>query len=66
MMTTEDPRRLPPGWNAMEFVIGDEGDDNVDSWAYLRANLFSCVASAGVGVGGGADDDGDGRRERVR
>jgi hypothetical protein len=66
MMTTEDPRPLPPGWNAMEFVTGNEGNDNVDSCTYLRANLFSCIALAGVGVGGGADDGGNGRRERVR
>ena len=67
-MTMEDPHHLPPGWNAMEFVIGEEGDDNVDLWAFLRANPFLCIALAGVGAGCGADDDndGNGRRERVR
>ena len=40
----------------------------MDLWAFLRANLFSCVVSVGVGVGSGADDDnnGDGQRERAR
>ena len=40
-----------PGWNIIEFVIGDAGDDNVDSWAFLRANSFSCVVAAGAGGG---------------
>ena len=44
----EDPRCLPPGWNAMEFVIGNKGDNNVDSWAYLRGGWWG-----GGGGGGG-------------
>ena len=46
----------------------NKGDDNVDLWAFLRANSFLCLASVGVGAGGGADDDddGDGQRERAR
>jgi hypothetical protein len=26
----------PPGWNTIEFLIGNAGNDNVDSWAFLR------------------------------
>ena len=43
---------LHPGWNEIEFVIGDVGDDNVDSWAFLKANSFTCVAGGGGGGGG--------------
>ena len=50
--TTTTTSMLPsPGWNVIEFVIGDAGDDNVDSWAFLRANSFSCVVAAGAGGG---------------
>jgi len=50
--TTTTTSMLPsPGWNIIEFVIGDAGDDNVDSWAFLRANSFSCVVAAGAGGG---------------
>jgi hypothetical protein len=34
----------------IEFIIGNTGNDNVDSWAFLRAGSFLCVA-----VGGGVD-----------
>ncbi len=51
--TTETASLLPPpGWNTIEFVIEDAGDDNVDSWVFLRAGSFSCVA-----VGGGVDGE---------
>jgi hypothetical protein len=43
---------LPPlGWNMIKFVIGNVGDDNVDSWVFLRAGLFRCI-SLGGGLGG--------------
>ena len=43
-----------PGWNTIEFVMGDVGDINVDSWAFLKANSFACViADRGGGLGEG-------------
>jgi hypothetical protein len=54
-MTTVTSSLLPlPGWNTIEFAIGNGGDYGTDSWAFLRANLFSCVAASGAGAGGGA------------
>ncbi len=45
---------LPPwGWNTIKFVIGNVGNNNIDSWAFLRSGLFSCIVRGG-GVDGGA------------
>jgi hypothetical protein len=53
-ITTETASLLPPpGWNTIKFIIGNAGDDNVESWAFLRAGLFLCIAVRG-GVDGGA------------
>jgi hypothetical protein len=54
MTKTEMASLLPPlGWNTIEYVIGDIGHNNVDSWAFLRAGLFSCI-TMGRGVDGRA------------
>jgi hypothetical protein len=50
-----------PGWNTIEFFIGDVGDINVDSWAFLKANSFACV----IVDGGGGFGDGEGEGESV-
>ena len=53
-MTATSSLLPPPGWNTIEFAIGDGGDYGADSWAFLRANSFSCAAASGAGAGGGA------------
>jgi hypothetical protein len=44
-MTEMASRLPPPGWNTIKFVVGNAGNDNIDSWAFLRARLFSCIAA---------------------
>jgi hypothetical protein len=34
----------------IKFVIGNVGNNNVDSWVYFRAGLFRCIV-----LGGGVD-----------
>ena len=54
-------------WNVIEFTISDVGDDNINSWAFLSANSFSCrkvmedVTEGGQTVD---DDDDDDDQER--
>lgn len=31
-----------PGWNSIKFVVGDAGDENLDSWVFLKGGSFSC------------------------
>ena len=50
-------------WNVIEFTISDVGDDNINSWAFLSANSFSCrkvmedVTEGGQTVVVDGDDD---------
>ncbi len=48
-MMTETASLLlpPPGRNTIKFVIGNAGDNSVDSWVFLRAGSFRCVALGG-------------------
>ena len=74
-MRAEDPCCFPLGWNTFEFIIGDEGDNKVVLWAYIRAMAMGLMVmgSAAMAVGGnglvcngcdvdGLDGDGGGRR----
>ncbi len=49
MTTTTKTASLlpPPEWNTIKFVIGKAGNNNVDSWVFLRAGLFLCIAVEG-------------------
>ncbi len=51
-MTVTDTASLspPPGWNMIKFVIGNLGNNNIDSWVFLRTGLFLCIV-----VGGGVE-----------
>jgi hypothetical protein len=46
MATTETKSLLlpPPGRDTIDFVIGNVGGYNIDSWVFLRGGLFRFVA----------------------
>jgi hypothetical protein len=73
-MRAEDPCCFPLGWNTIELIIGDEGDNNVVLWVYIKAMAMGSMVmgSAAMAVGGnglvcngcdvdGLDGDGGGR-----
>lgn len=50
---------LSDEWNVIEFTISDVGDDNINSWAFLSANSFSCKKVEDGTEGQTVDDDDD-------